>query len=144
MVLLNMILPTIYDSNEPERFWFIVIGTIVIETLVIKLMLKYSWKKSFCAIFIGNIISGLAGIFILLFLLTSLSSLANTFDWNDIFVEISLVLAFILMFAGSVFLEIVTIKLIFNDTVKRLFIPLLIGNILTYLSIFLLMIANGN
>lgn len=144
MVLLNMILPTIYDSNEPEHFWFIVIGTIIIETLVIKLMLKYSWKKSFSALFIGNIISTLAGIFIMLFSTTFLSSLANKSDWNDIFIIISLVLTFILMFAGSVFLEIVTIKLIFNDTVKKLFIPLLIGNILTYLSIFLLMVANGN
>ena len=45
---------------------------------------------------------------------------------------INWVATYILMCLGSVLIVTITIKLIFKDTIKRLFLPLLIGNLLTY------------
>lgn len=42
-----MVWPALYVSETFWKFWFLVIGTIVIELFVIKYFLKFSWKNLF-------------------------------------------------------------------------------------------------
>lgn len=141
MILLNMVWPAIYVYDEVWRFWFLVFATIVIETFTIMVMLKYSLKKSFLASVIGNLVSGLVGTFVMMWAMLFWHLLADNFVPNATFDIINWVATYILMCFGSVFIETLTIKLIFKDTIKRLFIPLLIGNLLTYGFIAYVMVA---
>lgn len=132
MILLNMVWPAIYVYDEVWRFWFLVFTTIVIETFTIMAMLKYSIQKSFLASLIGNLVSGLVGTFVMMWVMLFWHLLADNFVPHATFDIINWVATYILMCLGSVFIETLTIKLIFKDSIKRLFIPLLIGNLLTY------------
>ena len=132
MILLNMVWPAIYVYDEVWRFWFLVFATIVIETFTIMGMLKYSLKKSFLASVIGNLVSGLIGTFVMMWAMLFWHLLADNFVPHATFDIINWVATYILMCLGSVFIETLTIKIILKDTLKRLFIPLLIGNLLTY------------
>ena len=132
MILLNMVWPAIYVYDEVWRFWFLVFATIVIETFTIMALLKYSLQKSFLASVIGNLVSGLVGTFVMMWAMLFWHLLADRFVPQATFDIINWVATYILMCLGSVLIETITIKLIFKETIKRLFIPLLIGNALTY------------
>lgn len=127
-----MVWPAIYVYDEVWRFWFLVFVTIVIETFTIMAMLKYSLKKSLIASVVGNLVSGLVGTFVMMWAMLIWHLLADNFVPHATFDIINWVATYILMCLGSVFIETLTIKLIFKDTIKRLFIPLVIGNLLTY------------
>ena len=127
-----MVWPAIYVYDEVWRFWFLVVATIVTETFTIMAMLKYSLKKSFLASAIGNLVSGLIGTFVMMWAMLLWHLLFDNFVPHATFDIINWVATYMLMCLGSVFIETLTIKLIFKDTIKRLFIPLLIGNLLTY------------
>jgi len=131
-ILLNMIWPATYVVVELWRFWFLVIATIIIETLTIRFILKYPWGKSFIASLIGNAVSGFAGTFIMTWAMIFWHLLVDSFLPKATFDIVNWIATYILMCIGSVFLEVLTIKLIFKDKIKKLFIPLLIGNLLTY------------
>lgn len=127
-----MIWPATYVYSEIWRFWFLVIATIIIETFTIMAMLKYPLEKSFLASIIGNLVSGIVGTFVMMYAMLFWHLLADNFVPQATFDIINWFATYILMCLGSVFIETLTIKLIFKDTIKRLFIPLLIGNFLTY------------
>ncbi|WP_286850584.1 hypothetical protein [Proteiniphilum sp. UBA5480] len=132
MILLNIVWPAVYVYDEIWRFWFLVFATIVIETFTIMAMLKYSFKKSFLASIIGNLVSGLVGTFVMMWAMLFWHALVDNFVPHATFDITNWVATYILMCLGSVFIEALTIKLIFKGTLKRLFIPFLIGNLLTY------------
>ena len=132
MILLNIVWPAIYICEELWHFWFLVFVTIIIEALSIKAMLNYTYKKSFFASIIGNLVSGLIGTFLMMWAMLGWHLLADYFMPQGTFDKLNWVATYILMCLGSVFIEALTIKFIFKDTIKRLFIPLLIGNLLTY------------
>ena len=127
-----MVWPAIYISEELWRFWFLVIATIVIETFTIKAMLNYDYKKSFFASVIGNLVSGFIGTFLMMWVMLAWHLVADNFMPHATFDKLNWVATYVLMCLGSVFIETLTIKLIFKDTIRRLFVPLLIGNMLTY------------
>lgn len=138
MIILNLIWPAIYISQTFYEFWFLVIMTIIIETFAVKYYLKYTWKKSALVSLIGNIISGIIGTFlmkwgILLWHLVADMLLGGTFSF------VNWIATFTLMCLGSVLLECIAIKIIFKETIKRLFFPLLLGNLLTYIIIAVFM-----
>lgn len=132
MILLNMVWPAIYVYNEVWRFWFLVFATVIIETFTIMAILRYSIRKSFFASVIGNLVSGLIGTFVMMYAMLFWHLVVDSFVPHATFDIINWVATYILMCLGSVFIETLTIKLIFKDTIKRLFFPLLIGNLLTY------------
>ncbi|MCB0734506.1 MAG: hypothetical protein H6608_12480 [Flavobacteriales bacterium] len=132
MFNLNMVWPAIYVVDEVGRFWYLVIATIVIETFTIKVFLNYSWAKSSLASVIGNLVSGLIGTFVMMWAMLIWHLLADQFVPDATFDLINWVATYVLMCLGSVFLETLTIKIIFKESIKRLFIPLLIGNVMTY------------
>ncbi len=127
-----MVWPAIYICEELWRFWFLVFATIVIESFTIKAMLNYGYKKSFLASIIGNLVSSLIGTFLMMWAMLAWHLIADNFMPQATFDKLNWVSTYILMCLGSVFIETLAIKLIFKDTVKRLFIPLLIGNLFTY------------
>lgn len=135
-----MVWPALYVSQTLWKFWFLVIGTIVIELFVIKYYLCFSWKKSFFASLIGNCVSGFIGTFIMTWAMLGwhiivdpiLNGTFNSFNW---------IATYILMCLGSVYLETHTVSLIYKEPAKKLFLPMLTGNFLSYAFIAIVMIT---
>lgn len=132
MILWNIVWPAIYVYDEVWRFWFLVFATIVVETFTIMAMLKYSLKKSFIASVIGNLVSGLIGSFIMMWAMLLWHLAADRFVPQATFDIINWIATYIIMCFGSVFIETITIKIFFKSTIKKIFFPLLVGNLLTY------------
>lgn len=132
MINLNLVWPAIYVYNELWRFWFLVFVTIAIETFTLMKMRKYSLEKSFLASLIGNLASGLIGTFVMMWAMIVWHFLVDNFVPHATFDKINWIATYILMCLGSVLIEAYIIKLIFKDSLHKLYLPLLIGNLLTY------------
>lgn len=143
IVLLDMVWPALYVSATFWKFWFLVIGTIIIELFVIKHFLKFSWKKSFYASLIGNCVSGFVGTFVMMWAMLFWHLIVDNFVQGT-FNIINWVATYILMCLGSVFLETLTIKIIYKETIKRLFPPMMVGNVLSYIFIAIVMLTATN
>jgi hypothetical protein len=109
IVLLDMVWPALYVSATFWKFWFLVIGTIVIELFVIKYYLKFSWKKSFLASLIGNCVSGFIGTIVMTWAMLFWHLVVDNFV-SGTFNIVNWIATYVLMCLGSVFLETVTIK----------------------------------
>jgi hypothetical protein len=127
-----MVWPAIYVSQALWKFWFLVIATIVIETFVIKYFLKFGWKKSFIASLIGNCVSGFVGTFIMVWAMLFWHMVADNFVPHGTFGLTNWIATYILMCLGSVFLEALAIRFIYKEKIRRLFLPMLTGNFLSY------------
>lgn len=136
-----MVWPAIYVSETFWQFWFLIIGTIVIEIFVIKYFLKFSWTKSFISAVVGNFVSGIVGTFVMMWAMLFWHLIADNFVPHGTFDFINWIATYLLMCLGSVFLETLTIKIIYKEKVKRLFLPLLTGNLLSYAFIAFVMIT---
>jgi hypothetical protein len=141
MIQLDMVWPALYVSATFWQFWFLIIGTIVLETFTIKLFLKFPWTKSLYASLIGNAISGFIGTFVMTWLMLVWHFAADNFVPQATFDPINWVATYILMCLGSVFFEILTIKLIYHEKIKKLFLPMLFGNLLSYAFIGYVMVT---
>lgn len=142
-VLLDMVWPALYVSETFWRFWFLVIGTIIIEFFVVKYFLKFSWTKSFIVSLIGNLVSGLVGTFVMVWVMVFWHLLADII-FQGTFNIANWIATYILMCLGSVFLEIFTIKIIYKEKIRRLFLPMLTGNFLSYAFIAFVMLTKTN
>jgi hypothetical protein len=140
-ILLDMVWPAIYVSESLSKFWFLVIGTIILELFVIKYFLKFSWTKSFIASVVGNCVSGFVGTFVMVWAMLFWHLLADRFVPHATFDIINWVATYVLMCLGSVFLETLTISIIYKEKIKRLFLPMLTGNFLSYAFIAFVMIT---
>ena len=143
MVLLDMVWPAIYVSETFWKFWFLVIGTIVIEFFVIKYYLKFSWKKSFLASLIGNCVSGFIGTIVMTWAMLFWHLVVDNFV-SGTFNIVNWIATYVLMCLGSVFLETLTIKIIYKVPIKRLFPPMMVGNVLSYIFIAVVMLTATN
>ena len=138
MILLDIVWPAIYVAGGLLQLWYSIIFTILIEGLVIYLLFKFSIGKSLLIATVGNLVSGLAGIFVM-----PVAMLLFHFV-TDIFVSISTfgffnwIVTLMVMCFGSVIIEVLVIKLIWKLEFGKLFIALMIGNLLTYILIAIL------
>jgi hypothetical protein len=139
--LLDMVWPAIYVSEKLTHFWFLVIGTVVIEMIVVKYYFNYSFLKSFVMSLIGNMVSGFIGTFVMMWAMLFWHLLADRFVPHATFDIINWVATYVLMCFGSVLIETITLSLIYKIKIKRLFMPMLIGNLLTYIFIAIVMIT---
>jgi hypothetical protein len=138
-IFLDMVWPATYILLNYYNFWFIIFGTILIETMTIKLFLKFNFLKSLLVSSIANIISGTIGTIVLTLIMIIWHMLIdkfvggtfNLFNWSA---------TFIIMFVGSVVIEILFVKIFFKIKFKQLILPLIIGNVLTYIFIALILI----
>ena len=133
--LANMAWPALYVSSELGKFWYLVFVTISIEAIALKILIKFSWTKSLVSSTIGNLVSGLVGTIIMIFMMVFWHALFDKLAPQATFDIINWVATYILMCLGSVAIEVLAIKLIYKESFKRLFLPLFIGNLLTYVFI---------
>lgn len=135
-----MVWPALYVSENFEKFWFFVIGTIVIELFVIKYFLKFNWTKSLIISIVGNLVSGIIGTFLMVWAMLFWHLIADRF-LQGTFNIVNWIATYILMCFGSVFIETLTIKIIYKESIKKLFLPMLTGNFLTYAFIAFVMLT---
>lgn len=132
MNFLNLIWPAIYIVEDIEKFWFLIFFTIAIETITIYAFLKINWKKSIIISMIGNSVSGIIGTFIMMFAMLIWHFAVDRLLPNATFDKINWIATYIIMCLGSVSIETYAISKIFKFDFKKIFIPLLIGNALSY------------
>jgi len=128
----NVVWPAIYVTAEIQNFWFLVFVTISIEALALMALCKFGFQKAVIAAGVGNLVSGLIGTFIMMFAMLFWHLIMDDFIPKATFDPINWVATYVLMCLGSVALEVFTVKLIYKETFKKLFMPLLVGNLLTY------------
>ncbi len=125
------------------KFWFLVIGDNHYRTFRNQVFSKFSWQKSFYASLIGNCVSGFVGTFVMMWAMlfwhlivdNFLPGTFNIFNW---------IATYVLMCFGSVFLETLTIRIIYKEPIKRLFLPMMVGNVLSYIFIAVVMLTATN
>lgn len=132
MISLNMIWPALYISEELWRFWFLVLLTILIETFTIKAILPYTWRKSALASLVGNLVSGFIGTFIMMWAMLFWHFTVDSFLPHATFDKINWIATYVIMCTGSVLIEAFAVSIIFKESIKRLYVALLIGNLMTY------------
>jgi len=132
MISWNVVWPALYVFEELQDFWFLVFATIGIETLAIMALMKFSMLKSFFASTVGNLVSGLVGSFIMIWVMLLWHITIDSFLPNATFDKTNWIATYILMCLGSVLIETLAVQFAFKNSFKRLFIPLLVGNLLTY------------
>lgn len=142
MTLADMVWPAIYVASGLLKLWYCILFTIIIEWVILQLFLKAGWAKTFLMSAIGNSISGLAGIYLMPWLMIFWHFLVDRFMPHATFDIINWVCTFILMCLGSVALEVTAVALIFKYRFKKLFLPMAVGNVLTYLLTAILMATN--
>jgi hypothetical protein len=143
MIVLNMVWPAIYIAGTLAQFSFFVIFTIVLEMYFIQYMLNYDTKKAFYAALIGNLVSGILGTIVMAIAMLGWHAIADWAMPHATFDIINWVVTFIFMCAGSIYIEVFTIQLIFKTPFKDLLKPLMVGNILTYIFIALTMLNDA-
>ena len=132
MITWNVVWPAIYVTEEIQSFWFLVFITIAIEALSLMALAKFRAKKAIIIASVGNVVSGMIGTFVMMWLLLFWHLAVDNFLTGATFDPINWHATFILMCIGSVVLEALSIKLFFSESFRKLFIPLLLGNIMTY------------
>lgn len=135
MILLNLIWPGLYIFEEIWHFWFLIFATIIIEAYVVKTKLKLSFQKSLLVSTIGNLISGIIGTFLFMLLMLVWHFVFDSFLPDSIKWTIDIIASIIIMCMGSILIETMAISFFFKISFRKLFVPLMIGNILTYLFI---------
>lgn len=139
-ISLNFIWPAVYVAEGVYQFWFLVFLTIAIELFALRFLARLSWKTAAIVSVAGNIISGSVGTFVMSFAMICWHVL---FDWampQATFDRINWVVTYILMCLGSVVIETFSVSLFLRQTFKKLFLPMLCGNLITYAIIAILMI----
>ncbi|VBB48665.1 conserved membrane hypothetical protein [uncultured Paludibacter sp.] len=134
-----MIWPAIYVSSGLVKLWYCIIFTVLIEWIILKFFLKEKWGKTFLMSFIGNIISGTIGIYIMPWIMIIWHFFADNLLPNATFDIVNWILTYFFMCLGSVAVEVLAVKIIFRFPFKRLFLPMLVGNALTYILTAILM-----
>lgn len=125
-VLLNFVWSGALIGQSFARFWYIIPVTIVIEMVLIKLMTSHSWGKSLLISLVGNLVSGVIGTIV-----TGSASILVDFLFGSHFFP-TMLLTWILMFAGSFGLEYLTVRWIFKDKSRALMWAVFSGNVLSY------------
>ncbi len=126
LVLLNLAWSGIVVWQSFVGFWFIIPATIAIEMVIIKLMTPHSWGKSLLISIVGNLVSGVIGTIVIGWA----SMLVDLMFGSSLFP--TMIITWILMFAGSFGLEYLTVRWIFKDKSRALMWAVFSGNVLSY------------
>ena len=132
MKILNLVWPAIYVAGGLLKLWYFILITIAVEWIVLRYFLRISSGKSILMSVSGNIISGLAGIYLIPWLIFLPQVILDGMLQIGTFHMASWVLSFLLMCMGSVVIEVFFVNFLFKAGFRKLFLPLLIGNVLTY------------
>jgi len=91
---------------------------------------------------IGNLVSGFIGTFVMVFAMILWHFVVDSFLPHGTFDIVNWIATFVLMFCGSVLIETLAIKLIYKEKIKRLFLPMMIGNLFSYIFILVAMLVH--
>ena len=127
-----MVWPAIYVAAGLKKLWYCIFLTLLVEWIIIQVLLHLGWRKSLLISIVGNAASGLIGIYVMPFILLLWHLIADGI-LGGTFNLINWIATYILMCFGSVFIEICIVRLIWKIPIKKLFIPMAIGNISSYL-----------
>lgn len=135
----DMLLPITFVVSA-QFAWYMVVLTLFVEVALLMYYLKIRVRKAFLMILVANLISALAG--------TPLISLGLWYLLISGFVGGALSLTnqiatLILMFLGSIAIELITIKLLWKYKFKELLPPLAWGNFFSYLIITIYLFTIG-
>ncbi len=129
----NIVWPAMFIGEWLVSSIFVIILSLIIEGLILYIFLKgISYAKAMlmscigngASLILGSIIIGLSMILWHLFFdeIIGLGSF-HIYNW---------IVSWILMYIGSALIELLTLKLFFRYTAKQLFLPVFIGNSVTY------------
>lgn len=114
-----------------QTFWYLIVATVIIEAGILMSFIKLTVVKALIISLVGNIVSGIIGTLAL-----GIGMLGWHYLFDDIlsgtFSLINVITTIGLTFVISVLLEIITIRLIWKLPIKKLLIPMTIGNLLSY------------
>ncbi len=132
-VYANVIWPALFISAKILYSWPQLLCLILVSLLVEGFMLHIfiediTYPRAFFVALVGNIASTIVGTFITTF--GVLFSVELFLDIHQLALRI--LATWIALYAGSVFIEIWTIKVLFGYRIKQLLVPVLIGNLVTY------------
>jgi len=133
----NIIWPAIFVTQAIFNSILFVSISLVIEALFFYWLIKnISFAKSFLMSFIGNLAStGVGTILMALFM----------FLWHIVvegllgvgtFSIVNFIATFLFMYIGSVLIELILLRIIFNYSFKQLATPVFIGNAITYALVY--------
>jgi hypothetical protein len=127
-----MVWPALYVSQEFWVFWYLIIGTIFLETFTAKFVLNLSYSEAFWASLVGNLVSGLLGTFLMMYGMLFWHMIADNIVPHGTFDTRNWVMTFVLMCLGSVFIESLVVRVVVQQSLKKIFMAMLIGNFLSY------------
>jgi hypothetical protein len=132
---LNMVWPALYVSSNLSKFWWLVFVTILVEAILLRYWIRFTWLRSFLASLVGNVFSAFVGTIIMLYAMIIWHAVADPLFDIGTFAMFNWVMTYILMCLGSAMLETWLVKWIFKEKFWRLFWPMLSGNVITYIII---------
>jgi hypothetical protein len=142
MILANMVWPAVYVVFSLHNFWYVVIITIAIETYCIFVILKTTVKQSILISCIANLSSFVVGIWFLVFFMFFSHLILDSITGRT-FSAFNKAYTIVFMLFASIIIEVFIIRIIWHFPLKKLFICLSIGNLLSYLFTAIYLYALG-
>lgn len=127
----DVVWPALYVIDSHSRFWYIVIGGLLLEASVLRWRLIPDVKKALFVSLIVNAFSSTVGIFILAFGMVGWHFIVDNFV-NGTFSSFNQIVTIGIMLFGSVFLETLIARGIWKYPLWRTFPIFILGNIFSY------------
>lgn len=127
----NVVWPALYVIDSHFRFWYVAIIGLFLEAGVLRFGLIPDIKKALFVSIIGNILSGTAGIYILVFGMVGWHLVADNFVAGS-FALFNKIVTIGLMLIGSVLLETLAVRGIWKYPIWKTLPLLILGNVLSY------------
>jgi hypothetical protein len=130
----DIVWPALFVGGAIFSAWSLSVVSIAIEGLMFHFFITdITYGEAFLMSCIGNAASVIIG--------TILMVITMALAWHSFFDQflggtfhiVNWVATYILMYLGSCFIELITLRIIFRYTIKQLLIPSLVGNFLTYI-----------
>lgn len=127
----NVVWPALYGVDSHFRFWHVAIIGLFLETGVFRFGLIPEIKKALFVSFIGNILSGPAEIYILVFGMVGRHLVVDNFVPGS-FALFNKMATIGLMLTGSVLLETLAVRGIWKYPIWKTLPLLILGHMLSY------------
>jgi hypothetical protein len=125
---------------RPEKLWYSIFLTILVEWMLLQWMLHLPKGKSFLISLFGNIVAGLSGIFVMPFIMLFWHLMAD-FLFGGTFNFPNWVATYIMMCFGSVIIEALVVRIFWGISFKKLLVPMTIANSCSYLLLLFLVLG---
>ena len=127
--------PAVYVFSKIQDFWFLIFVAIVIESILLRVITKFDWKKSILVSSIGNIIANFVGSYLMIWVMLLWHCIVDTTVFHKTFNPINWGVTFICMCFGTALIEAFITKVLFKKKIKKTYLPLAFGNMICYLII---------